>query len=43
MLPSGYNIKKYEFYDEKSKSFKPYNLSLRLIALNNFKQPILNL
>ncbi|KAM3129816.1 hypothetical protein pb186bvf_018110 [Paramecium bursaria] len=42
-LPSGYKIKNYQYYDEKLKTFTPYNLSLRLIALNNLKQQIYNL
>ncbi|KAM3129372.1 hypothetical protein pb186bvf_018520 [Paramecium bursaria] len=42
-LPSGYKIKDYQFYDEKLKSYIPYNLRFRLLALNNLKQPIGNL
>ncbi|KAM3129390.1 hypothetical protein pb186bvf_018538 [Paramecium bursaria] len=42
-LPSGYILRNYQYYDEKFKSFVPYNLSLRLVALNNLKQSVLNI
>ncbi|KAM3138602.1 hypothetical protein pb186bvf_009354 [Paramecium bursaria] len=42
-LPTGYKIQNYQYYDEKLIQYIPYNLSLRIIPLNNLKQQIKNL
>ncbi|KAM3132192.1 hypothetical protein pb186bvf_015652 [Paramecium bursaria] len=42
-LPSGQKIKNYQYYHENQTRYIPYNLTLRVIALNSLRQQMIDL